>query len=238
MKDMKPLLGPASIAVLALVSVIAIFTLDSYSLLVFTLCALAAVVGVGLNVLIGLSGQISFGHIAFYAIGAYVSALMTLAGLPLWLAVPAAGVVAGGVGALLAIPALRVTGPYLAMITIAFSFVVHHSLIEWRDVTGGSNGLMGIPLPEFAGMDPSILLALIATALMIGALAFYQRVHHSGWGKAMRAVKASEIAARSLGFNPVVSKTLAFALSALLTGLAGALLAPLLMFINPESFAL
>jgi branched-chain amino acid transport system permease protein len=236
MKDLKPLLAPASIAVLALVSVIAVFTLDSYSLLVFTLCALAALVGVGLNVLIGLSGQISFGHIAFYAIGAYISALMTLAGLPLWLAVPAAGVVAGGVGALLAIPALRVTGPYLAMITIAFSFVVHHSLIEWRDVTGGSNGLMSIPLPEFAGMDPSILLALIATALMIGALAFYHRVHHSGWGKAMRAVKASEIAARSLGFNPVVSKTLAFALSAVLTGLAGALLAPLLMFINPESF--
>jgi branched-chain amino acid transport system permease protein len=236
MKNLKTLLGPVSIAVLALFSVAAVFFLDSYSLLVFTLCALAAVVGVGLNVLIGLSGQISFGHIAFYAIGAYISALMTLAGIPLWLAVPAAGVVAGAVGALLAIPALRVTGPYLAMITIAFSFVVHHSLIEWRDVTGGSNGLMGIPLPEFATMDPSILLALIAAALMIAALAFYQRLHHSGWGKAMRAVKASEIAARSLGFNPVVSKTLAFALSALLTGLAGALLSPLLMFINPESF--
>ncbi|WP_447651194.1 branched-chain amino acid ABC transporter ATP-binding protein/permease [Pseudomonas abietaniphila] len=236
MKNLKTLLGPVCIAVLALFSVAAVFFLDSYSLLVFTLCALAAVVGVGLNVLIGLSGQISFGHIAFYAIGAYISALMTLAGMPLWLAVPAAGVVAGAVGALLAIPALRVTGPYLAMITIAFSFVVHHSLIEWRDVTGGSNGLMGIPLPEFATMDPSILLALIAAALMVAALAFYQRLHHSGWGKAMRAVKASEIAARSLGFNPVVSKTLAFALSALLTGLAGALLSPLLMFINPESF--
>jgi branched-chain amino acid transport system permease protein len=236
MKNLKTLLGPVCIAVLALFSVAAVFFLDSYSLLVFTLCALAAVVGVGLNVLIGLSGQISFGHIAFYAIGAYISALMTLAGMPLWLAVPAAGVVAGAVGALLAIPALRVTGPYLAMITIAFSFVVHHSLIEWRDVTGGSNGLMGIPLPEFATVDPSILLALIAAALMIAALAFYQRLHHSGWGKAMRAVKASEIAARSLGFNPVVSKTLAFALSALLTGLAGALLSPLLMFINPESF--
>lgn len=236
MNNLKPLLGPVSIAVLALFSVAAVFFLDSYSLLVFTLCALAAVVGVGLNVLIGLSGQISFGHIAFYAIGAYISALMTLAGMPLWLAVPAAGMVAGAVGALLAIPALRVTGPYLAMITIAFSFVVHHSLIEWRDVTGGSNGLMGIPLPEFSTMDPSILLALIAAALMIAALAFYQRLHHSGWGKAMRAVKASEIAARSLGFNPVVSKTLAFALSALLTGLAGALLSPLLMFINPESF--
>ncbi|VVO05540.1 Vitamin B12 import ATP-binding protein BtuD [Pseudomonas fluorescens] len=236
MNDFKHLLGPVSIALLALLCGVMAFTLDSYSLLVFTLCALAAVVGVGLNILIGLSGQISFGHIAFYAIGAYVSALLTIAGWPLWLAMPVTAVVTGLIGALLAIPALRVSGPYLAMITIAFAFIVHHSLIEWRDVTGGSNGLMGIPLPKFAGLDPAILLALIAAALMIGALAFYQRLRHSGFGKAMRAVKASEIAARSLGFNPVLSKTLAFALSAALTGLAGAVLAPLLMFINPESF--
>ncbi|MFJ2484761.1 ATP-binding cassette domain-containing protein [Pseudomonas sp. NPDC087639] len=236
MNDFKTLLGPVFIALLALLCVVMAFTLDSYSLLVFTLCALAAVVGVGLNILIGLSGQISFGHIAFYAIGAYVSALLTIAGWPLWLAMPVTAVVTGLIGALLAIPALRVSGPYLAMITIAFAFIVHHSLIEWRDVTGGSNGLMGIPLPQFAGLDPAILLALLATALMIGALAFYQRLRHSGCGKAMLAVKASEIAARSLGFNPVLSKTLAFALSAALTGLAGAVLAPLLMFINPESF--
>ncbi|VVO56804.1 branched-chain amino acid ABC transporter ATP-binding protein/permease [Pseudomonas fluorescens] len=236
MNDFKTLLGPVFIALLALLCVGLAFTLDSYSLLVFTLCALASVVGVGLNILIGLSGQISFGHIAFYAIGAYVSALLTIAGWPLWLAMPVTAVVTGLIGALLAIPALRVSGPYLAMITIAFAFIVHHGLIEWRDVTGGSNGLMGIPLPEFAGLDPAILLALIAAALMIGALAFYQRLRHSGFGKAMRAVKASEIAARSLGFNPVLSKTLAFALSAALTGLAGAVLAPLLMFINPESF--
>jgi branched-chain amino acid transport system permease protein len=236
MNNLKTLLGPVFITVLAIACGALAFTLDSYSLLVFTLCALAAVVGVGLNILIGLSGQISFGHIAFYAIGAYVSALLTIAGCPLWLAMPVAGIVAGLIGALLAIPALRVSGPYLAMITIAFAFVVHHGLIEWRDVTGGSNGLMGIPLPEFADLDPAILLALLAAALMIGALAFYQRLRHSGCGKAMLAVKASEIAARSLGFNPVLSKTLAFALSAALTGLAGALLAPLLMFINPESF--
>jgi branched-chain amino acid transport system ATP-binding protein len=236
MKNLETLAAPAFIAALAIACGVMAFTLDSYSLLVFTLCALAAVVGVGLNILIGLSGQISFGHIAFYAIGAYVSALLTMAGWPLWLALPIAGTVAGLIGALLAIPALRVSGPYLAMITIAFAFVVHHGLIEWRDVTGGSNGLMGIPLPAFAGLDPAILLALSAAALMIGALLFYQRLSHGGWGKAMRAVKASEIAARSLGFNPVISKTLAFALSAALAGLAGGLLAPLLMFINPESF--
>lgn len=236
MSSFKTLAAPVFIALLALACGVLAFTLDSYSLLVFTLCALAAVVGVGLNILIGLSGQISFGHIAFYAIGAYVSALLTLAGWPLWLALPLAGVASGLIGALLAIPALRVSGPYLAMITIAFAFVVHHGLIEWRDVTGGSNGLMGIPMPELAGLDPSVLLALLAGALMIGALLFYQRLSRSSWGMAMRAVKASEIAARSLGFNPVISKTLAFALSAALTGLAGGLLAPLLMFINPESF--
>lgn len=236
MNNLNTLVAPAFIALLAVVCGVMAFTLDSYSLLVFTLCALAAVVGVGLNILIGLSGQISFGHIAFYAIGAYVSALLSMAGWTLWLALPMAGAVAGLIGALLAIPALRVSGPYLAMITIAFAFVVHHGLIEWRDVTGGSNGLMGIPLPEFADLDPAILLALLAAALMIGALLFYRRLSQSGWGKAMRAVKTSEIAARSLGFNPVISKTLAFALSAALTGLAGGLLAPLLMFINPESF--
>lgn len=236
MNNLKTVVAPAFIALLAMVCGVMAFTLDSYSLLVFTLCALAAVVGVGLNILIGLSGQISFGHIAFYAIGAYVSALLSMAGWTLWLALPMAGAVAGLIGALLAIPALRVSGPYLAMITIAFAFVVHHGLIEWRDVTGGSNGLMGIPLPEFADLDPAILLALLAAALMIGALLFYRRLSQSGWGKAMRAVKTSEIAARSLGFNPVISKTLAFALSAALTGLAGGLLAPLLMFINPESF--
>ena len=236
MKKLNTLAAPVFLALLTVACCVMAFTLDSYSLLVFTLCALVTVVGVGLNVLIGLSGQISFGHIAFYAIGAYITALLTLAGWPLWLALPIAGAVAGLVGALLAIPALRVSGPYLAMITIAFAFVVHHGLIEWRDVTGGSNGLMGIPLPEVAGLDPAVLLALLATALMIGALLFYQRLCRSSWGKAMRAVKASEIAARSLGFNPVISKTLAFALSAALTGLAGGLLAPLLMFINPESF--
>ncbi|WP_407311630.1 ATP-binding cassette domain-containing protein [Pseudomonas sp. nanlin1] len=236
MSNWKNRLGPLAITALGLGSCAAVGLLDSYSLLVLTLCALAAVVGVGLNLLIGLSGQISFGHIAFYAIGAYVSALLTLAGVPLWLAMPAAGLVSAVIGALLAIPALRVSGPYLAMITIAFAFVVHHSLIEWREVTGGSNGLMGIPTPDFGPLDPSQGLALTAVLLMVAALSFYQRLRDSGWGKAMRAVKASEIAACSLGFNPVLSKTLAFMLSALLTGLAGALLAPLLMFINPESF--
>lgn len=230
---------PVNTVALALLGVIALllpFFLGSYALLVFSLFALGVTTVAGLNILLGLSGQVSFGHIAFYALGAYISAGLTLAGLPLGIAMLAAMLACGLIGGLLAIPALRVSGPFLAMITIAFALVVRHVLIEWRDVTGGSNGLMGIPMPEFGGLDPAIGLAVCCGLLMMAALCGFARLQHSQWGLAMRAVKASEIAARSLGFNPVVSKTLAFTLSAVLTSAAGALVAPLMMFINPDSF--
>ncbi|MGS2743517.1 branched-chain amino acid ABC transporter ATP-binding protein/permease [Halomonas sp. LS-001] len=212
------------------------FTLGGYWLLVMTLIALTTTVCTGLNILIGLSGQISFGHVAFYAIGAYISALMLMAGVPLGLAMATAAVAAAIVGALLAIPAVRVSGPYLAMVTIAFGFIVHHGLIEWRSVTGGSNGIAGVPMPDVGSLPADTGLALIAITLMIASLGFFNRLTTSGWGRAIRSVKATEIAARSLGFNPVQTKTLAFALSALFAGVAGSLLSPLMMFINPESF--
>jgi len=91
---------------------------------------------------------VSLGHVGFYAIGAYTVAILTLKGVDFWIALPLAGAVAGIVGFALALPALRVTGPYLAMVTIAFAFIVQHGTIEWRTLTGGSNGLMGIPPPS------------------------------------------------------------------------------------------
>lgn len=232
----RPVFTPPIIAALALAGCTLAFLLDSYSLLVLTLVLLATVVGVGLNILMGLSGQISFGHVAFYAIGAYASAILTMAGVPFGPAMILAGLLAAVVGAVLAIPAIRMSGPYLAMVTIAFAFMVHHALIEWRSLTGGANGVAGIPMPSMGELDPAIGMALIANALTVTAFTFYYHLRSSGWGKAMRAVKSAEIAARSLGFNPVQTKTLAFALSALLTGLAGSVLAPVMMFINPEAF--
>ena len=233
---MRALLAPLGLALLGIAGAGLALNLDSYWLLILTLYALAVSVGVGLNILIGLSGQMSFGHIAFYAIGAYLSALLTIGGMPLSAALPLASLGCALLGALLAIPALRVSGPYLAMITIAFALVVHNGLIEWRGVTGGANGLMGIPLPSLGELDPGVLLAFAALALMLAALLFYWGLQRSGWGLAMRAVKASEIAARSLGINPVQTRTLAFALSAGLADTAGALVAPALMFINPAAF--
>lgn len=232
----RPWLVPGLLVVLAMVTAVLSFTLGGYGLLVLTLIALTTTVCSGLNILIGLSGQISFGHVAFYAIGAYVSALMTMAGLPLPLAMVTAALSTAVVGGLLALPAVRVSGPYLAMVTIAFGFIVHHGLIEWRSVTGGANGLAGVPMPDTGPLPGDTGLALMACALMVVSLAFFRQLVGSGWGRAIRSVKATEIAARSLGFIPLQTKTLAFALSALFAGLAGSLLSPLMMFINPESF--
>lgn len=153
------------IALLLLIGSGLAFVLESYSLLVLSLAALTATVGVGLNILLGLSGQISLGHIGFYAIGAYTSALLAMRGMPLGLAAALGGLLSAFIGGLLALPALRVRGSYLAMVTISFAFIVHHGLIEWRDLTGGANGLMGIPTPSFGPLDPGIGLALCAVWL-------------------------------------------------------------------------
>ncbi|TMI99685.1 MAG: ATP-binding cassette domain-containing protein [Alphaproteobacteria bacterium] len=209
----------------------------SYAHFILALVALTTVVGVGLNILVGLAGQVSLGHIGFYAIGAYATAILTLKGLSFWLALPLSGALAGIIGAALALPALRVSGPYLAMITIAFAFIVQHGTIEWRELTGGQNGLMGIMPPSlgplaFAEREMAILSTLLAGL----ALYLFHRLAGSGWGKAMLAVRDSETAARSIGLNPVTTKTVAFALSALFTGLAGAIFAPLMMFVAPDSF--
>jgi ABC-type branched-subunit amino acid transport system ATPase component/ABC-type branched-subunit amino acid transport system permease subunit len=210
---------------------------QSYASFVLALVALTVIVGVGLNILLGLAGQVSLGHVGFYAIGAYVVAILTVQGLSFWIALPLAGLIAGAVGVLLALPALRVSGPYLAMVTIAFAFIVQHGSIEWRGLTGGANGLMGLLPPKLGSLVfGEREIAALASLLAGLSLIFFQRIAGSGWGKSMVAVRDSEIAARSIGLNPVIVKTAAFGLSAVLTGLAGGIFAPLMMFVAPDSF--
>ncbi|MDB5758326.1 MAG: transporter, partial [Burkholderia sp.] len=227
----------APLAVLVLACGLALY-LNSYYVFVIATIALTAIVGIGLNVLLGLTGQVSFGHVGFYAIGAYAVAILTTKmGWSFWLAWPAAALIAGAFGMLLALPALRVKGPYLAMITIAFSFIVQHAIVEMRGLTGGQNGIMGVAAPslgmELGGERVVALLALFTAALLFAAYAWLAR---GTWGAAMRAVKDSETAAESIGLNPLVIKTVAFALSAMLAGLAGGLFAPLSGFVTPDSF--
>ena len=125
---------------------------DQYYLFLLIMGALTVIVGVGLNVLMGLTGLVSFGHVGFYAIGAYATAaLSTKLGLGFWWTLPVSMLVTGVLGALLGLVALRVKGPYLAMVTIAFGFVVEFTAVEWEHVTGGQNGLMNIPYPALGG---------------------------------------------------------------------------------------
>jgi ABC-type branched-subunit amino acid transport system ATPase component/ABC-type branched-subunit amino acid transport system permease subunit len=212
-------------------------TANSYYVFIIGTVALTAIVGIGLNVLLGLTGQVSFGHVGFYAIGAYTVAILTTHEVSFWLALPAAAALAGAIGAALALPALRVRGPYLAMVTIAFGFIVEQTAVEWRELTGGQNGIMGIASPTAGGAsfgERGVVLAAIAIASVL-VYAFW-RLSAGPWGKAMRAVRDSEIAAESIGLNPVTIKTMAFALSAVCAGLAGGLFAPLSGFVTPSTF--
>jgi branched-chain amino acid transport system permease protein len=226
-----------SVFIITLGGIVLALNVDGYFSFILAMAAMNILVGVGLNILLGLSGQVSFGHVGFFAIGAYATGILMVNGFGFWIAFLVAGLVSAAVGFLLALPALRVSGPYLAMMTIAFAFIIEHGAIEWRGLTGGSNGLMGFPSPELFGYVMSETdMSVFAIGLAGVALLFYQRLAHSTWGRAMRAVRDSEIAAQAIGLNPLVLKTASFVLSAMLTGIAGAIFAPLNLFISPSSF--
>ena len=209
-------------------------TANQYYVFIMAMLAITAIVGVGLNVLLGLTGQVSFGHVGFYALGAYTVAILAAAKWSFWAALPVAALVATLTGALLALPAVRVKGPYLAMVTIAFGFIVEHAAVEWRGLTGGQNGLMGTFAPPGFGERGVALLSIGVAAL---ATVAYSILEKTRFGKAMRAVRDAEIAAESIGLAPVRVKTTAFALSALCAGVAGALFASLSGFVTPSTFA-
>ncbi len=202
-----------------------------YAYLLGTL-ATTALAGIGLNVLLGLAGEVSLGQGGFLALGAYgVGILTTKAGLNFWEALPLAVLLVAAISAALSIPALRVTGPYLAMVTIAFGFIVESVSIEWRDLTGGSSGLAGIPAPFGTGGT-----ALLACALCLAGLVLFHYLARSPIGLAMQAFASAPAAARGVGISPVAVRTAAFVLAATAAGLAGGLQAALTGFIAPSSF--
>jgi branched-chain amino acid transport system ATP-binding protein len=210
---------------------------NTYYLFLLAMIAITTMVGVGLNVLIGLSGQVSIGHAGFFAIGAYAGALLlTKAGWNFWLALGLAGITAATTGMALAAPALRVTGPYLAMVTIAFGIIVERVLIEWVSLTGGFGGI-SVPKPSLLGLQPTlrlvVLLAIVFAALAVIAFSYLKQ---HPWGKAFQAVKNDEIAATSVGLNVLQIRVIAFAISAGFTGIAGVFFASAVGFISPDSF--
>ncbi|MFK7941966.1 MAG: ATP-binding cassette domain-containing protein [Paracoccaceae bacterium] len=233
----SPVTALTAVIMLTALACFAATQAGGYFVFIIALAAINLIVAVGLNILLGLSGQISFGHVGFFLIGAYTVGIAMLAGWSFWIALPIATLLGAGVGGLLALPALRVSGPYLAMMTIAFAFIVEHGAIEWRDVTGGQNGLMGFPSPEvFGRLFFEKELAILTLILAGVSLVLYYILARGSWGLAMRSVSDSETAAQSVGIDPLRVKALAFILSAALAAMAGGLFTPLQGFISPGSF--
>jgi branched-chain amino acid transport system ATP-binding protein len=227
----KTRLGWCALALAAMA--LPLVTGNTYYLYVAASVGLLTVVTAGLNVLVGFTGQISLGHAGFYAIGAYAASLLVLRGH--WHPVPAVAVailLAAAVGAGVAGAALRVSGPYLAMVTIAFGIIVEGILVEWVSVTGGPGGVFNIPklpLQRYYW----IILAAAATSLWLVA-----NLRRSAWGRAFLAVRGSEVAAESLGLSAYYVRIVGFAVSAAFAGAGGALFAFLNGYISPDSFTL
>jgi branched-chain amino acid transport system permease protein len=214
-----------------------------YILYLVSLALIYAIVAIGLGLLIGHTGQISLGHAGFFAIGAYASALLTLRlGLPFVAALLVAGALTATIGFLLGLPALRLSGPYLAVATLGFGLAIPQLVVWQASWTGGSSGLHGLPLASLPLGALTIVFRTdqdyyyLAAAVLIVLTIFARNVVASHTGRAFVAIRDSEIAARAMGVDLVRYKTTAFALSALYAGIAGSLYAHLLHGISPEDF--
>jgi branched-chain amino acid transport system permease protein len=230
-----------TILILVLVAIALPFVASSYRTFQFTLVMVYAIALLGLNILTGYNGQISLGHGAFYAMGAYCTAiLMDKLGMPYWATVPIAGAVCLVVGFLFGLPALRLEGLYLALATFALGVAMpqllkYKSLEHW---TGGVQGIV-IPKPEAPFGLPInadqwlyfFTLAVTAVMFLVGWNLLRGRV-----GRALIAIRDHHIAAEALGVNNALYKSLAFGVSAMYTGVAGALGAIAVQFVAPDSF--
>jgi branched-chain amino acid transport system permease protein len=200
---------------------------------------IVAIASISLMVLVGYTGQVSLGHAAFMAIGGYGHAILLDAGAPFALALPAAIAIAGLAGALVGLPALRLSGIYLAVATLAFAAIVEHIVGHWKSLTAGYSGLaVGDPTVlgvSLGGLEPFYFLCLAALVLVIFAV---RNLARSRTGRAWKALRDSEAAAYAMGVDVGGFKILAFAVSAAIAGLAGALLAHHLRYLTPEAYNL
>ncbi|MBC8718663.1 MULTISPECIES: branched-chain amino acid ABC transporter permease [Brucella/Ochrobactrum group] len=210
--------------------------------IVYTLCSwlLFSIAAMGLNLTLGYAGQVSLAQAAFMGIGAYITALMTLNGIHWGLAAIISIISSFAVGLLLGYPALRVQHHFLAFVTLAFNTLLFLVLRNEEQITGGSFGLVGMERPSFFGISTDSNIAfyyfsLVCFLLAAGTLWWILR---SPWGRSFKALRENPIRAESLGLKVRRQTLLAFAIGSAFGGLAGAMQAPLVQFIEPSSFAL
>lgn len=227
-----------------------------------TLVLIYVMLGLGLNIVVGFAGLLDLGFVGFYAVGAYTYALLYhWAGWGFWEALPMSGAMAAVFGFILGFPVLRLRGDYLAIVTLGFGEIIRLLLINLSSVTGGPDGISGIPKPTFFGLELTrrasqegtqtfheffgftfqnqhmvIYLYLMALALALITLFVSTRLIRMPVGRAWEALREDEIACRSLGLNPTRIKLSAFTLGAMFAGFGGAFFAARQGMVNPESF--
>ncbi|WP_181364191.1 high-affinity branched-chain amino acid ABC transporter permease LivM [Aeromonas sp. HMWF016] len=227
-----------------------------------TLTLIYIMLGLGLNVVVGLAGLLDLGYVGFYAVGAYSYALLNnYFGLSFWECLPIAGGLAALFGFLLGFPVLRLRGDYLAIVTLGFGEIIRILLNNMTSLTGGPNGISGIPKPTLGGLEFNrtvkdggfdtfhnffgitynanhkvIFLYLMALVLVVATLFVINRLLRMPLGRAWEALREDEIACKSLGLNPTIIKLTAFTIGATFAGFAGSFFASRQGFISPESF--
>ncbi|EKT4541971.1 high-affinity branched-chain amino acid ABC transporter permease LivM [Pseudomonas sp. NBRC 111118] len=226
-----------------------------------TLILIYVLLGLGLNIVVGLAGLLDLGYVGFYAVGAYSYAMLShYLGWSFWVCLPIAGLMAAIFGFLLGFPVLRLRGDYLAIVTLGFGEIIRLFLRNLTDWTGGPNGISNIPKPEFFGLtferraaegmqtfheffglqynsiNKVIFLYLVALLLALLALFVINRLLRMPIGRAWEALREDEIACRALGLNPTVIKLSAFTLGACFAGFAGSFFAARQGLVTPESF--
>lgn len=212
---------------------------NPYNLGLSNLIAIYAIVVLGLNLFIGFAGQISLGHAAFFAIGAYGSAIgTTTLGGPAWPIMIAVALAAALVALAVGLPALKLSGHYLAMATLGFNIVVYTILVQWDSVTGGPSGFSGIPYLAIgpAVFDNEIYFHYLVWTVAMIALLLCLNLVRSGVGRGLAALAEDETAAATLGVDTRRAKVKVFVLSAVLASVAGSLFAHCYAFVSPDSF--
>ncbi len=194
----------------------------------------------GLNILTGFTGQISLGHGAFMGVGAYASAIFTLkAGLPFWVALPLAGLVAALVGMVFGIPSLRLKGLYLAIATMAAQFIIEYAMRNWTGLTGGSAGLV-VESPSFFGivLDTDRSYYYLIYVIVIAATIYTKNITRTRPGRAFVAIRDRYLAAEVIGVNVWLYRILSFGISSFMVGIAGGLWAHYVLVVNDEAFGI
>ena len=244
---------------LLLIALIVPFVLNKYWLTVLILALIYVLLGLGLNIVVGLAGMLDLGYVAFYAVGAYGLALGSqYLGLGFWTALPLAALLAALFGIVLGFPVLRMHGDYLAIVTLGFGEIIRLVLNNWLAFTGGPNGASapaptffglefyrrareGMTFHEYFGLDYNpnlryIFIYLVLFVIVCLMVVFVNRLRQMPMGRAWEALREDEVACRSLGINHVLVKLSAFAMGAMVGGVAGVFFATYQGFVNPTSF--